>query len=299
MKYYVAWVDSDPVFQEYLPSVGVLVSPPSVTHAWHTKQWPTAPLSLILDSGGYQNRRRRLSLTPDEVLKRQLHILADYPGSVGICHFDVPPVGKQGVSARDRHLAQNLAHAEWLLLQAKQLSLPENAYLIGVIQGYDIETVFFSGLALADLGYQHFALGSLAGMVASSRERLLRRVEAALEAVGPNLHILGVSSPPLLAELVRLGIRSADSSAPMHEAWRGGLFYSRPFRRFKIPSPHFKEWQRSYSFAEVLPAPLPCECPVCQTDTSMLMQPLGRQAIHRRAIHNCYHLMREFDEMQT
>ena len=37
----------------------------------------------------------------------------------------------------------------------------------------------------------------------------------------------------------------------MQEAWRGGVFYSRPFRRFKPPSAHFKEWSRTFGSPKV------------------------------------------------
>jgi len=97
----------------------------------------------------------------------------------------------------------------------------------------------------------------------------------------------------VLAKLASLGVESADSSAPAHEAWRGGLFYSTPFRRYKVPSPHFAEWRRSYGFAEILTDPLPCDCPVCRDDSRRLLQPNGKAFIRLRATHNCYHLDRE------
>jgi tRNA-guanine family transglycosylase len=143
------------------------------------------------------------------------------------------------------------------------------------------------------MGYTSFALGSLAGMVASSRDELLRRVEAALEAVGPNLHVLGVSSTTVLPQLVRAGVASIDSGAPIHEAWRGGLFYSRPFRRYKLASPHFQEWRRTYSFAEILTDPLPCDCPVCQENPEHIFQLKGKRFINLRAVHNYYHILRD------
>jgi tRNA-guanine family transglycosylase len=259
-------------------------------------RWPLFPKSLILDSGGFQNRKGASQILPQAILARQLAMAEGYPGRAGLCHFDVSLSGTRQLPELERRLAQNLTHAQWLMDHLQVHPLPANRYPIGVIQGYSVETVYHSALILAEMGFEHFALGSLASLASSARDQLLRRVEAALEAVGPALHILGVSSVTILAELVSLGIRSADSSAPMHEAWRGGLFYSRPFRRYKIPSPHFKEWQRSYSFAELLSAPLPCDCPVCQDELGpLLFQPLGRQAIHGRGIHNCYHLLQEVD----
>jgi 7-cyano-7-deazaguanine tRNA-ribosyltransferase len=227
------------------------------------------------------------------VLSQQLQIVQDTPIPTGICHLDVPMLGTRNLAELDRRVELNLSNARWLIEHAQTHGLSPNIRPIGVIQGYSVDNIYMVALTLADMGYTCFALGSLASMVASGKDELFRRVESALEAVGPNLHVLGVSSASVLARLARLGIASADSGAPIHEAWRGGLFYSQPFRRYKLPSAHLKEWCRSYSFADILAEPLPCSCPVCQEDRSRLMEPRGKMFVNLRAIHNCYHITRE------
>jgi 7-cyano-7-deazaguanine tRNA-ribosyltransferase len=293
MDYYVSWTHSDPVYQQQLDAIRVLVSPPNVSLAWRAADWQPLPESIIFDSGAYQYHRERRNADPATVLRRQLQMAEGLDIPTGICHLDVPMLGTRNLAELDQRVERNLANARWLIDYAHEQGLPEHVRPIGVIQGYTVERVYIVARALADIGYTSFALGSLAGMVASARDELLRRVEAALEAVGPNLHILGVSSALLLPELRRIGVRSADSGAPGHEAWRGGIFYSHPFRRYKIASPYFSEWQRSYSFAELLSAPLPCACPVCQEDSGRLLEPRGKMFVNLRAIHNCYHLTRE------
>lgn len=293
MDYYVAWTHSDPVFQQFVPDCKVLVSPPNVSLTWQIRQWPCPPQTLILDSGAYQYYRAGRRPTPEEVLTRQLHMLGDDKVVCGFCHPDTPMLGTRSLSELDRRVAHNLERARWLIEFARRQGLPANVRLLGVIQGYNVETVFYVAQALLDMGYEWLALGSLARLSSSASDELLRRVEAALEAAGPGLHVLGVSSVTLLPRLSRIGVQSADSGAPLHEAWRGGLFYSQPFRRYKLPSPHFKEWTRNYSFAEVLPAPLPCDCPVCAEDSSRLLQPSGKLYVNLRAVHNYYHLRRE------
>jgi 7-cyano-7-deazaguanine tRNA-ribosyltransferase len=293
MDYYISWTHSDPVYQQHLDDVRVLVSPPNVSRAWHAADWKALPTALILDSGAFQYHREGRSPDPAAVLDRQLQMAADLSIPTGICHLDVPLLGTRNPAELERRVEQNLMNARWLIEAARRIDLPRHIRLIGVIQGHSGEHIYSVARALADLGYQSFALGSLARMVAHARDELLRRVESALEAVGSDLHILGVSSAQLLSELRRIGVESADSGAPIHEAWRGGVFYSRPFRRYKIESPHFNEWQRSYSFAEVLTAPLPCDCPVCQHDSGQLLEPQGKTFVNLRAMHNYYHLMRE------
>lgn len=295
MRYYVAWTYGDPVYQQYLPDAHVLVGPPNVNLAWSATTWPLPPAALMIDSGAYQYHKAGRTPAPSWVFERQLQMAAQLTIPVRFCHLDMPMLGIRNLAELERRVALNLNHAKWLIDYTQSHPPPPNVQLVGVIQGYSIETIYTVAQVLADMGYTAFALGSLAAMVASNRDELVRRVETALEAIGPALHVLGVSSAAVLTRLARLGVQSADSGAPAHEAWRGGLFYSQPFRRYKIPSPHFKEWQRSYSFAEVLNEPLPCDCPVCREDSVRLFQPRGKPFIRLRAIHNYYHLIRELE----
>lgn len=294
MHYYISWTHSDPIYHDAVPGIGVLVSPPNVNQVWHVSQWPSQPCYLIVDSGAFQEYRAGRVRNPAEVLARQLAMVAGGQIPTGLCHLDVPVLGTKDVVEMERRVIRNLDQARWLIDFVGQEGLPSHVEPIGVIQGHTVETIFFAAQALAGMGYTRFALGSLALMTASRPLEVLRRVEAALEAVGTNLHILGVSAIGLLPELARLGVRSVDSGAPMHEAVRGGIYYSRPFRRYKLPSPHFQEWQRTYKFAGILTEPLPCQCPVCRVDSYRILEPRGKAFVNLRAMHNCYHLAREF-----
>lgn len=297
MQYYISWTHSDPVYQQYLHGIGVLVSPPNVSFAWKVRDWPMVARMLMLDSGAYQYYREKRNVTPREVLVRQLSMLdgwvAHQGTPAGICHLDLPMMGTRNWAELERRVIVNLANAKWLMEHLEEHSLSADIEPIGVIQGYSTETVYYVAQALADMGYKRFALGSLAGMVANSADELLRRVEAALEAVGSNVHVLGVSSVRLMPQISSLGVRSADSGAPIREAWMGGVYYSQPFRRYKLASAHFKEWSRTYGFAELLSEPQPCDCPVCMEDSTAIMEQRGKKFVNLRAIHNCYHLVRE------
>jgi 7-cyano-7-deazaguanine tRNA-ribosyltransferase len=295
MDYYISWTHSDPVYHEAIPWIGgVLVSPPNVNSVWHVGRWPSLPSRLLLDSGAFQDYKGGHARDPAAVLARQLAMIAGEAIPTGICHLDAPLLGTRDLAELDRRVTCSLARAQWLIDHTARAGLPSHVRSIGVIQGHTVERVYFVGRTLADMGYEHFALGSLAPLSASQPAEVLRRVEAALEAVGPDLHILGVSAIGLLPELARLGVRSVDSGAPMHEAVRGGIYYSRPFRRYKLASPHFREWERTYKFAAVLTEPLPCDCPVCREDSSRILEPQGKPFVNLRALHNCYHLAREF-----
>lgn len=295
MQYYISWTHSDPIYHQLISDIGVLVSPPNVSLSWSLGDWTVQPQQVMIDSGAYQYYRKDPSIHPEIILARQLAMIpTGYKSRVEVCHADVPLLGTRNLAELDRRVARSLENAHWLMKQVEAGRLPLHVYPISVIQGYSVESIFFAAQALQDMGYTSFALGSLASMTVNQGDEVLRRIEAALEAVGPNIHVLGVSSVTLLPAIARLGIRSADSSAPMREAWMGGIVYSQPFMRYKIASPHFHEWQRNYKFAAILEAPLPCDCPVCQEDSQQLMQIRGKRYVNLRAIHNCYHLAREF-----
>ncbi|NJK81973.1 MAG: hypothetical protein HC914_19785 [Chloroflexaceae bacterium] len=297
MRYFVSWTHSDPLYQAFLPNARVLVSPPSVNQVWQATNWSVLPTELIIDSGAFQYHKEGRTMHPETVLTRQLQMAEGLPISIGICHLDVPMLGTRNTAELDRRINRNLSHARWLMKHIVTQGLPNHISPLGVIQGYSVERIYTVGRMLVEMGYTRFALGSLAGMVASSRDELLRRVEAAMEAVGPHLHILGVSSTTVLPDIARAGVTSIDSGAPIHEAWRGGIFYSHPFRRYKLPSAYFQEWRRSYSFSEILTEPLPCDCPVCQDNPESVLQLNGKRSINLRSVHNYYHLLRELDSI--
>ena len=292
MQYYASWTHSDPIYHVHIPRVGILVSHPYVNQKWTIDSWPTKPHELMLDSGSYQYAKKQYYPDPAVILARQLFMIGQCQTPAKICHLDIPMLGTTSHVELDRRFQQNLLNAQWLMQQRN--SIPSSVELIGVIQGYSVERIFTAAQVLASMGYQSFAIGSLAHMVSNRRDELLRRVEAVLEAVGTNVHVLGVSSMTILDSLARIGIASVDSGTAIHEAWRGGILYSNPLRRYKIASPYFQEWRRTYSFAELLDEPLSCACPICRDDPTNIMHIQGKQWVNLRAIHNCYHLAQEF-----
>ena len=75
MKYFVSWTHSDPVYQQYLPGVRALVSPPNVSQTWQAGDWPCPPEELIVDSGAFQHHRAGRGPSPEEALRQQLRIV--------------------------------------------------------------------------------------------------------------------------------------------------------------------------------------------------------------------------------
>jgi hypothetical protein len=91
---------------------------------------------------------------------------------------------------------------------------------IGIAQGGTPELYYAAVERLVNMGYQHLALG---GLVKSSDTKII----AILEKIRPlikddiRLHIFGVARLSLIPHFVRLGVTSADSSAPLRRAFLG------------------------------------------------------------------------------
>lgn len=91
---------------------------------------------------------------------------------------------------------------------------------VGIIQGWDPASRRAVLTQLVAMGYTHFALG---GMVRSV-DNQIRDTLAALHPVlppGAFLHIFGVARLSILPDLLRYGVTSADTAAPIRRAFLG------------------------------------------------------------------------------
>lgn len=126
--------------------------------------------------------------------------------------------GKTDEQLRDERIELTLRNArEFLLLCGKQQPRFEP---IGIAQGGTPELFYESVEQLISMGYARIALG---GLVKSSDQHIL----AILERLQPlldgtiDLHIFGVTRLSLVPDLIRLGVTSADSAAPLRRAFLG------------------------------------------------------------------------------
>jgi hypothetical protein len=107
---------------------------------------------------------------------------------------------------------------------------------------------------LVHLGYQHLAIGGLAGR-ASQRKANVSIVEAVRHAVpGVWLHVLGLSAPDYMQAWHRLGVQSCDGSSHFKQAFTAGKFYTcenGKLRTYQAARP-----------GEPVTAPV-CECRAC------------------------------------
>jgi tRNA-guanine family transglycosylase len=296
MEIYFAWAHSDPYYPRVVPDCGILVSVPNVTGVWTTERFPFPPRSLMVDSGGYQVLRgeeRGLRATFD----RQVSIAGHLTNAL-ICVLDVP-IPRGYISPRERHrcLERTLANAYAYHAWWQETPRAETWELLAVIQGNDLDSIQFCAGELKRLGFSRYGLGSLAGLYHTAE--IVRRVEAAMEIVGPGIHVFGVSAMATMRELARLGVGSIDTARHMHGAIYNELLYSEPFRRYGVVGSVYRADRQKFPRNRELAIPLCCTCPPCRENSMGLVALRGQRPVHHRALHNCYHLHRELSRLPT
>ena len=89
---------------------------------------------------------------------------------------------------------------------------------VGAAQGWDEKSYSEAAEALVGMGYEYIAIGGLARSSTREIERILTAVSRTV-AGRARLHVFGVARAALLQLLLTLGIASADSAAPLRQAW--------------------------------------------------------------------------------
>jgi queuine/archaeosine tRNA-ribosyltransferase len=289
VKYFVPWTNRDPVFHRFDPDCSVLISPAHLPSSWHAGDWHQMPKELFVDSGAY-SLRSPIPPSCKFILERQLSLIRGWPPdrAVFLSHPDILIPKHVSFREQSRLIAGSLDRAKsyFSLLAAAKM----NAIPVGVIHGFDEEVLLSSYDELSNIGYTHFALGSLS----------LRRASDHLSALPPMrwvgnynihpIHLFGVTLP-LLKDMQRDAFDSFDSSAPVKLGYTGTVLYGPPLQRYVIaPSALQTFHDRAFSFRKTLPFPLPCECPVCSDSPGTLNSTREPGAKDHRIIHNYFQI---------
>ena len=168
-------------------------------------------LELFGDCGafGYIGERRPPFSTED-VVDYYERLRFDY--GVSVDHIILPEVADQ----RRFRYRLTLRNAETFLEMHRTGGLSFTP--VGAVQGWDEHTYAEAADALVDMGYEYLAIGGLARSSTGQIERTLRAVSATVGGRA-RLHVFGVARAALLPLLVELGVASADSAAPLRQAW--------------------------------------------------------------------------------
>ena len=290
---FVCWADSDPFYQEYFPDCNVLISLPNVALSWTVERFSTEPGKIMVDSGAFaylSKPNKRMS--QKDVFTHQLHLSQNSKATTILCHLDhpIPPALTDTVEIY-RRIEATIANAHEFMNLFKSANLPSNFKTMGIIQGNSYDSIAFCATELDRLGFDFLGMGSLATLY--NNDLILERVEYAISTIGKQLHIFGISGIKVVMRLMELGIRSFDSSRPMKAAIYNCVFYSNPFRRFKLKG------SSANRELPVLAEPLPCPCPVCKKDPTLIIKVGTKKATNYRAVHNFYHLRSALEGLAT
>ena len=126
--------------------------------------------------------------------------------------------GSMDAAERSRRVDLTLTNAREFLAQHRERGCKFTP--VGIIQGWDPDSRRQALEQLNAIGYNHFALG---GMVRSSDKEIRATLEALYSILPPEaqVHIFGVARLSILPDLLRFGVTSADTAAPIRRAFLG------------------------------------------------------------------------------
>ena len=161
MKFFVSWTTREPIFQSYDPQCSVLVSPSGVPLDWSISRWNALPSDLFIDSGAFSVRSNKIS-SCKQVLERQLFMAQGWPPNrpLYFSHPDILIPVKSTFEETNKIVGKSINRAEIYFELMSRINT--SATPVGVIHGFDEETILNTYAQLQSFGYRHFALGSLA-----------------------------------------------------------------------------------------------------------------------------------------
>ena len=290
MIFYASWTTRDPIFQDYDPEACILISPSGVPLYWSVKEWNKLPMKLFIDSGIFSNIKMENQPTCHEILSLQSRISNGWPENEKIffSHPDLLIPTKSDFSTIVKLIKKSMERSKRYFGLTKKLK--RKIIPIGVIHGFDEETILNSYEELVSTGYKHFALGSLAIRFSNYRSRCLEVIKTAIQYNIEPLHLFGITCP-LHSNRNISKVDSFDSSSPVKLGFYGTVLYGFPLKRYVL-APNSEQKQRDifFNFRDSLSKPLPCNCPICIDDKSRLLPLNGTKAKHDRAVHNYFQI---------
>lgn len=168
-------------------------------------------LELFGDCGAFGYiERQDPAFTTEDILEYYEGLGFDY--GVSVDHIILPEFADQ----RAYRYELTLRNAEVFLDMHRDERLRFTP--VGAAQGWDEPTYVEAAEALIQMGYEYIAVGGLARSNTQEVSRVLTAVSRAV-AGRARLHVFGVARASLIPLLLELGISSADSAAPLRQAW--------------------------------------------------------------------------------
>lgn len=183
---------------------------------------------------------------------------------------------------------------------------PSNLKPMGVVHGMRPEDRIDNAQYLIDVGYQHLAVGGVAGLKRGNVfEAVVDITEAIRNAIptSTHLHVLGRSHPNYFKEWIRVGVNSVDGSFVSQEAIGGKLIFfedgiQKTYRSATTPG---SEEGFLFDVPSVSQAPS-CDCRCCYTLKRFGLDPrcCGSKALTQgRLFHNLNMLIKETSRLKV
>lgn len=288
MEFFVSWTSRDPVIQKYDQEANVLISPYYVTNTWSISKWKTLPAKLFVDSGAYSINEK--TLCPEDILKRQTHISKKWPNhkKLYFCHPDLIIPMRSSFIETNKIINISLERAKKyinLIKKNKNQCIP-----VGVIHGFDEETLLLSYQELYNAGYRHFAIGSLAIRISHSKKQCLKAIKTITEFSDNPVHLFGVLLPSH-SFCHQVELDSFDSAAPAKLGYYGTVLYGPNLEHYVIsPSAKQKIRDRFWRFRKATDEPFHCDCPICKFNPQILNSKDDKRSKINRIIHNYFQI---------
>jgi len=291
MKFYVAIYPGDVKFHDFLSpnnfNYGYLYSISSFNSRNVMKHFEGFTGDVIIDAGSFKFAdKQKLPISQKKAFLKQVKIAKSLATSnkIIICHLDFPLKLGQSKREMQRRIDITLENAIEFKNMFNIFNFDYKTYSMGIIQGYDEESIRHCYEILKDLDFDYYGIGGLAKLVqtAVGRWRIaLERIQYVIKLLGEhskNLHIFGVNNLRILRKMeeYKMDIHSVDSSSPTKGAWNSRIFINgiqKDLRKMKVQV-------------------LECECPVClKMKEKVLLR--GKKVYNNiRAVHNLYDLLR-------
>lgn len=326
MEFFVAWYYGDPEYQSIDKNCSVALSLTNVPRSWTVNKWDYTPRKLIVGCGPYDRRKKSGLEGNKQILKRQLDLVDDFNGDVFLPNPDFRLLKKHGKKELIQRWKLNLLNAKRHMDEFQKQTPPKNVRPLGVIHGFNEKSLIECAHYLKKIGYEYFALGSQETISRLDRGSIATFINTLSKEVN-YLHVLGVSSMDLFKEYSVSNVSSIDSSTPIKEAFTNGFYFSQPLQRFKICTERLNvNWIKKWGYANLLCNPIwekkcnhlcenlntnlkkrvikveqlpTCGCPVCRKfgiQQGLLL--IGKKIYNnRRALHNYFHIKREFHSL--
>lgn len=162
--------------------------------------------------------------------------------------------------------------------------------LLGVVQGWDVESYRRCAKALLELGFEYLAIAGQRNI--NLLQESILAVQQEIKKINRpiKIHILGTGSPKILDFYVTHGINSFDSATWFRQAWMSGKnnYFTinekkhQSFRATRIGLDEFEINQLNWE------TEINCPCTFCQYVGQQILLFRGHERNTRRGFHNIY-----------